>query len=188
MLSVAYVESLRCRAQFLGGGYFSTVYALGDDMVLKVCRRGSDGTRNWLEFSKLSRDAGKLLKGMPEVHYIVALAGGGYIAIMKRYNERRKVVLEDGEVGYMESSEAHQELFGGDCYGNVHSYFGPTLSEYRQWLTHVTSSPFDEDDAWNDVHNGNIMYDDDGEPIVTDPSAGGYNPMQYEPAFSLVMQ
>lgn len=186
MLSVDYVEALENRAPLIGGGFFSEVYALGDDMVLKVCRGDSDGTRNWLEFSKLSRDAGKVLPGMPEVHHIVDISDGGYIAIMKRYNDTRRVVLEDGEVGYMERDDAHCELFGGR-HGGVRSYFARTLSEYREWLTHITRRPFDDYDAWNDVHSGNIMYEDDGTPVVTDPNAGGYNKMA-QPDFSLELQ
>lgn len=186
MLSVDYVEALENRAQWLGGGCFSTVYALGDNMVLKVCRGDSDGTRNWLEFSKLSRDAGKVLPGMPEVHHIVDIADGGYIAIMKRYKDIRRVVLEDGEVDYMERYEAHCELFDGRP-GGVREYFACTLSEYQQWLTHITSCPFDDYNAWDDVHSGNIMYEDDGTPVVTDPSAGSYNNMR-QPEFSLELQ
>lgn len=186
MLSGDYVDALKNRAACLGGGCFSKVYVLGDNMVLKVCRGGSDGTRNWLEFSKLSRDAGKVLPGMPEVHHIVDIADGGYIAIMKRYNYKRRVVLEDGEVGYMECDEAYAELFG-DRPSGVRSYFARTLSEYQQWLTHITRHPFDGYAAWNDVHSGNIMYEDDGTPVVTDPSAGGYNKM-VQPNFSLELQ
>lgn len=187
MLAVDYVEALENRAPCIGGGCFSKVYALGDGMVLKVCRGDSDGTRNWLEFSKLCRDAGKVLPGMPEVHHIVDIADGGYIAIMKRYNNTRRVVLEDGEVGYMERYVAYCGLFDGGWSGGVREYFARTLSEYQQWLTHITSRPFDDYDAWNDVHSGNIMYEDDGAPVVTDPSAGGYNKMA-QPRFSLELQ
>lgn len=187
MLSTAYVETLAKRATRLGGGCFSTVYSLGDDMVLKVCRGASDGTRNWLEFSMLSRDAGKMLPGMPEVHHIVDIADGGYIAIMKRYTEERKVVLDDGEVGYMDQYEAYSELFDGGTFPAVRKYFGPTLSKYMQWLTHMTCILFDARTAWNDMHSGNIMYDDGGAPIVTDPCTGKYYTAT-EPAFSLVMQ
>lgn len=188
MLSVDYVERMSTTLPYLGGGCFSTAYTLTPDTVVKVCRGGSDGTRNWLEFCVLMQARGENMPGMPEVHCVVELSDGGYMAVMRRYNAFVEVVTDAGEVIRRDRCELHCLLFGDN--DGVHEFFRDTLEAFQAYLYDITGSDWGWG-AWDDVHSGNVMYDTDGTPVVTDPSAGSYSTTayrNYRPDFTLEMQ
>lgn len=189
MLSVEYAERIGTTLPHLSGGFFSQVYTLTADTVVKVCRGFSDGTRNWLEFCVLMQSRGEFMPGMPEVHCVVGLSDGGYMAVMRRYNDFVETIDDDGKVVRKDLQDVHSELFR--TYDGVREFFMDTLAAFKAYLYYITGQAVADEDAWNDVHSGNVMYDAAGVPVVTDPSAHNYSTSysrERSPKFTLEMQ
>lgn len=75
-------------SDYLGKGSFSSVWGNPNvpDWVIKFGE--NDGTRTYLEWVMLRTAAGKRMKGMPEVEWIVPIGACKYLVAMKRLHKR----------------------------------------------------------------------------------------------------
>ena len=143
-------NSVRRNAAFLASGAFSSVYRMTNGKIVKVGQ--NDGTRNWLEFCMLHREAGTLMPMMPEVYCVTAVGEANYMATMEEYHP--------WEGSYFET-------MGSDAFINIREEF----SQYLEALTGYERAPYE---VFNDIHSGNIMVCPRRGTIITDPSAFDY--------------
>ena len=122
MYQVSSVEdSVRRTAMPVGSGAFSSVYRMTNGKIVKVGQ--NDGTRNWLEFCMLHREAGTLMPMMPEVYCVTSIGDDDYIATMEEYEP------SDGD---------YFATMGSKAFGQVRSMFAKYLEslsghEFAQW-------------------------------------------------------
>ena len=142
--------------RMLGDGLYSRVYEVPGrpDMVLKVgC---NDGTRNWLELSRLYCDRGQRIRGMPEVYMVWDAGDGQYFALMRRYN-------------YTASSKGFLSSEFDALLAPIEDHLADTFNAYMAQIG--VHKPY----LWNDVHQGNVMMDSErNEWVITDPCACDY--------------
>lgn len=151
MYQVSSVEdSVRRTAMPVGSGTFSSVYRMTNGKIVKVGQ--NDGTRNWLEFCMLHREAGTLMPMMPEVYCVTSIGDGHYIATMEEYGP------SDGDYFATMASKA----------------FGQVRSMFAKYLESLSGHEFAQWETFNDIHSGNIMVCPQRGIIVTDPSAFDY--------------
>ena len=141
----------------VGTGCYATVYASRDgDYVIK--RGRNDGTRTYLEWVVQRTLQGKRMLGMPWVESLTDDGRNGYIAIMRRYESLDAI-----------APQVSNSIW--DWGVNYH----PDVPRYIERL--VAAFEREGDVSANDLHSGNVMADDNGEWIVTDPSADDYVPI-----------
>ena len=143
-------SSVRRNAKFLASGAFSSVYRMTNGKIVKVGQ--NDGTRNWLEFCMLHREAGTLMPMMPEVYCVTAVGAYNYMATMEEYQPL---------------GDAYYELMRSDAFSDAREAF----SGYLEALTGYERAPYE---VFNDLHSGNIMVCPRRGTIITDPSAFDY--------------
>lgn len=139
--------------EHLGSGLFSNAYRLSNGLVCKV--GGNDGTRNWLEFCCLEREAGRLMDLMPEVYAVVSVEGNKYVAIMPEYG------------GY-----SYDKAYSGSSCMN-HPAFGELSTRFEAYMGQFMEV-MSQYDLFNDLHAGNVMMCPKRGVIITDPSAHHY--------------
>lgn len=150
---------------YLGSGLFSSAYKLSNGLVCKVGT--NDGTRNWLEFCLLEREAGRLLPMMPEVYTLASIEDSKYMAVMPEYRS-----LTYGE-----------EFAGCEC--RDHPSFPELEERYTTYMLQL-SKELDSYDLFNDLHDGNVMVCPQRGIIITDPSSIAYKKMNIDAdAFTL---
>ena len=143
-------NSVRRSASFLASGLFSSVYRMTNGKIVKVGQ--NDGTRNWLEFCMLRREAGTLMPMMPEVYCVAALGEANYMATMEEYQPWDECVVE---------------LMGSIACINIRNAF----SKYIETLAGHEPEIYE---VFNDIHSGNVMVCPRRGPIITDPSTCDY--------------
>ena len=154
MYQASLVEgSMRRTAMPVGRGAFSSVYRMTNGKIVKVGQ--NDGTRNWLEFCMLRREAGTLMPMMPEVYCVTSIGDRHYIATMEEYAP---------------SDEFSTAFF--DAIAS--SDFGQVRASFVKYLEALSGREFTKREAFNDIHSGNIMVCPRRGGIVTDPSAFDY--------------
>ena len=151
MYQASLVEgSMRRTAMPVGSGAFSSVYRMTNGKIVKVGQ--NDGTRNWLEFCTLHREAGTLMPMMPEVYCVTSIGGRHYIATMEEYGPS-----------------------DGDYFATIASSdFDQVRASFVKYLEALSGQEFTKREAFNDIHSGNIMVCPRRGGIVTDPSAFDY--------------
>ena len=143
-------SSVRRNAKFLASGAFSSVYRMTNGKIVKVGQ--NDGTRNWLEFCMLHREAGTLMPMMPEVYCVTAVGAHNYMATMEEYRPWHECVGELAcSIAFINARNAFSEYLGA-------------LTGY-DWQAY---------EVFNDIHRGNIMVCPRRGTVITDPSAFGY--------------
>ena len=149
---------------YLGAGAYSSAHLMTNGLVCKVGR--NDGTRNWLEFCLLEREAGRLLPLMPEVFTVAAIAGGRYMAVMRKYEGMADC---DNYAGYKVQ---------------YHPNFDEVVKRYGEYMLPVVGNV-----PWyylfTDLHGGNTMMCGERDVVITDPSAGEYVKQGHCPDFEL---
>ncbi|MCA3173578.1 MAG: hypothetical protein ING25_11090 [Burkholderiales bacterium] len=152
--------------ELLGSGVYSSAFRLSNGLVMKHGR--NDGTRNWLEFCMLEREAGRLMPLMPEVYQVVSIEGERYMAVMPEYV---RVVPTDwvGEPDTAESAYAGFNVFD-------HPDFEEVCSRFRQYMKQFEGfNSFDSNyDLMNDTHTGNVMLCHTRGVVITDPCCWDY--------------
>jgi hypothetical protein len=143
----------RPMGEYLGRGVFSSAYRLSNGLVCKVGM--NDGTRNWLEFCLLEREAGRLLPMMPEVYTIASIGEYRYMAIMPEYS----------------SIKYSEDYGGGKC--RAHVAFPELEARYRVYMEQFGGG-LGSWDMFNDLHDGNVMLCPNRGVVITDPSTIGY--------------
>ena len=146
-----FTASVGRTAEYLAAGIYSKVYRMTNGKIVKIGE--NDGTRNWLEFCMLRREAGTLMPMMPEVYQVTALEDGYYMAVMEPYFE----------LGY---NGLH------DVFDSVD--FAAARHMFADYLEGLTGQEFPVWEVFNDIHSGNVMVCPRRGYIVTDPSAGRY--------------
>lgn len=149
----------------IGDGCFGTVYSINDDWVVKYAAK--DGTLNYLEWCKIMQDAGKHMRGMPEIDRIVHLDGDRYMVTMRYY------------------SSTLRERIGREYYAEVDkvkatTWFKELKAAYLEYAALVLGEPVESSTGhtlrWADCHASNIMWDAREERyVVTDPCAVAYS-------------
>jgi hypothetical protein len=153
-----FTASVGRTAEYLAEGLYSKVYRMTNGKIVKIGE--NDGTRNWLEFCMLRREAGTLMPMMPEVHQVTAIEDGYYMAVMEAYSRLDYAELDD--VMYS-------------------SAFEKARQEFMYYLQSLTGEEVGRWDAFNDIHSGNVMVCPRRGPIVTDPMSGPYKvPIEVE--------
>lgn len=154
MLDVVALDKMAGR--MLGDGLYSRVYDVPGrpDMVLKIGR--NDGTRNWLELSRLYCDRGQRMRGMPEVYMVGDAGEDQYFALMRRYD-------------YTAGSRNY-----GDA--TFSALLAPIEDDLEDaFMAYMAGIGVDKPYLWNDVHQGNVMMDAErNEWVITDPCACDY--------------
>ena len=149
---------------YLGAGCFSSAHLMTNGLVCKI--GNNDGTRNWLEFCLLEREAGRLLPLMPEVFTVAAIEGGRYMAVMRKYEG-------------MSDDENHAGSKVQD-----HPNFDAVVKRYGEYmLPAVGNVPWYH--LFSDLHAGNTMMCGERGVVITDPSAGKYANQGHCPDFEL---
>jgi hypothetical protein len=138
-------------ATFLGKGFYSRVFKMSNGLVTKV--GGNDGTRNWLEFCMMHREAGSLMPMMPMVYHVMPLGDNHYMAVMDCYTS----------IGTSEYDTAKDK-----------PAFADVRSAFAQYLGDLSGKRVYPYDAFSDIHSGNLMVCPKRGIIVTDPSSGDY--------------
>ena len=152
-----FTASVGRTAEYLAEGLYSKVYRMTNGKIVKV--GVNDGTRNWLEFCMLRREAGTLMPMMPEVYQVTAIEDG-YMAVMEPYFE-------------LSRSQLSAVMFSCD--------FKAARQEFMYYLQSLTGEEVGIWGAFNDIHSGNVMICPRRGPIVTDPLAGAYTvPIEVE--------
>lgn len=164
MISVSTAESIRKGFDFIAQGVFSKVYAHPDKNFVHKQSKGDDsgdGTYVYLKWCITEIEAGRWMKGMPEIYLLEDVVGNflgaadGYIAHIKKY----KPIQRTAEW----------------CKENGYDYWGTSMVVHHQHrcpeYIRKLEAKFIEDFGvgFNDLHDGNVMQDADGTWIVTDP-------------------
>ena len=152
-------------AKFINSGCFGAVYTHPehDDWVIKYGM--ADGTLNYLEWCKAMQDAGKGMRGMPEIDILTHMGDSSYMVTMRRYEDARSKVddlcSQYSEVRWLFSEHGHDYL--GDLVGAFDEYCSNVLVSMTGWS------------MVNDLHRGNIMWNPrKSEFVITDPSCSDY--------------
>ena len=151
--------------EFLGSGMYSSAFRLSNGLVMKHGR--DDGTRNWLEFCMLEREAGRLMPLMPEVYQVVAIEGERYMAVMPEYHR----VVPTGWLG--EDDTAKSEYAGFDVFD--HPDFNEVCMRFRQYMEQFEGFTSFNADLMNDTHTGNVMLCHTRGVVITDPCCWDYH-------------
>lgn len=139
----------------IGCGLFSEVFAMPDGKVMKVCR-SIDGTYWWLKYAHTLTLAGVSRPMVPVVHELVRvdfMGSPGYVAIMERYECAREYIAERNLGTY----NVYEWLDGWHA----------AKRAFDAWCATVGVGEV----AFNDLHHGNVMFNDDGDWVITDPSS-----------------
>ena len=147
-------------ARYIANGCYGQVYEHPDypnDWVIKYADK--DGTLNYLEWCKAMQDAGKGMRGMPNVDVLVHLENDRYMVIMSRYdNAEHLFSLRDVSAKCSTDYEYITELIAA-----FENYCSDNLSGVSGW------------GMVNDLHSGNVMWcNKTSSVIVTDPCANDY--------------
>lgn len=135
----------------IGSGCVSAAYLMRDGTVLKVCRT-KDGTMDYLKWCRarlmhFGSDSDEMA-GFPVV-YEFGETYSGYWCVMQRYQ-----------------CASHRLLNMGPG--------APVAVIRRQWETFKEAAELVE--CEHDIHSGNVMQDDKGNFILTDPLSGASKP------------
>jgi hypothetical protein len=148
--------------EFLGSGLYSSAFRLSNGLVMKHGR--SDGTRNWLEFCMLKREAGCLMPLMPEVYQVASIEGDRYMAIMPEYGRVVPTVWwDDG---------AKSEYAGRGV--EYHPAFKEVCGRFRQYMEQFVYFNQRGKALMNDLHLGNVMLCPTRGVVITDPCCWDY--------------
>jgi len=151
--------------EFLGAGLYSSAFRLSNGLVMKHGR--SDGTRNWLEFCMLEREAGRLLPLMPEVYQVVAIEGDRYMAIMPEYAR----VVPIGWFG--EDYTARSEYAGNSVM--YHPDFNEVCMRFLKYMEQFERfNKIKGYELMDDCHTGNVMLCPTRGVVITDPCCWDY--------------
>jgi hypothetical protein len=145
------------RGKYLGCGYYSNVYEnlLDKDTVVKYSRV-KDGTYHYLEWIVKTKPRAKWI---PKVYHLEARKRGGYVVVMKKY--------EDINLDYAEGKEKCKVL-ERKVYNRLDDYIA---SAYGGRI--AKHGDIEGDEPVLDIHRGNIMYCPEKTAyILTDPLAG----------------
>jgi hypothetical protein len=150
--------------EFLGAGLYSSAFRLSNGLVMK--HGCSDGTRNWLEFCMLEREAGRLMPLMPEVYQVAAIEDDRYMAIMPEYV---RVVPTD----WWEEGTDKSEYAGFSV--KDHPDFNEVCMRFRKYMEQFEGfDRADNYDLMNDCHTGNVMLCCTRCVVITDPCCWHY--------------
>jgi hypothetical protein len=150
------VRGFHRNMHMLGAGLFAEVFDVGDGTVVKVCR-SIDGTYWWLKYAQALTLAGVRRDLVPEVYELVTVdyrGSTGYMAVMRKYHCAKECIRDAGESQFT----CEDWLPGwGEAQGLFDKWCGAMGMVYKIRV--------------NDLHSGNIMMDDYGNWVVTDPSS-----------------
>jgi hypothetical protein len=153
--------------ELLGSGMYSSAFRLSNGLVMKHGR--SDGTRNWLEFCMLEREAGRLLPLMPEVYQVAAIGGDRYMAIMPEYAR----VVPTGWWGEEEGT-AKSDYAGFNV--ETHPDYKEVCMRFRKYMEQFEGfNRKYNHDLMNDCHTGNVMLCHTRGVVITDPCCWDYH-------------
>jgi hypothetical protein len=142
----------------IGSGCYGSVYAAPDgDWVIKRSR--NDGTRTYLEWVVQRTLEGRRMRGMPWVEWVQPDGEDCYLVKMRRYEPLASVAPSDSRVTWTRSVHMHED---------APRYLASLIDAFKAECPGVG--------VW-DVHCDNVMGDDNGEWIVTDPSSEAYVPL-----------
>jgi hypothetical protein len=150
--------------EFLGSGMYSSAFLLSNGLVMKHGR--NDGTRNWLEFCMLEREAGRLMPLMPEVYQVVAIEGERYMAVMPEYHRVEPT-------GWWSGMAACSEYAGSQV--TDHPDFNEVCMRFRMYMEQFEGFVcVDNYGLMNDTHTGNVMICPTRDVVITDPCCWDY--------------
>lgn len=144
--------------KLLGNGHFSAAYA--HDMlpgrVIKVGFKKEDSGAAYVAFCRMHQGRA----GIPNVHHVERHAGC-YTVVLDELIECDRMGNETHET-YADIAREFIECEGADSYGYADEDlpFIETCLEIRKFFKGIASF---------DMHSGNIMFDKDGNPFITDP-------------------
>jgi hypothetical protein len=150
------VATLHRERPVLGAGLFSEVFDVGAGTVVKVCR-SIEGTYWWLKYAQALTLAGIRRDLVPEVHELVTvdyMGSTGYMAVMRKYHCAKERIKYSGETQFA-------------C-GDWLPGWDEAQGLFDQWCRDVGMA---RSIRVNDLHHGNVMMDDYGNWVVTDPSS-----------------
>jgi hypothetical protein len=151
---------------YLSSGYFGKVYYLDEETVVKY---GSihDGSFLWLQYCQtnpLNLDE-RYTQHHPKVYRII-IHKGKYVAFIKRYYENTKGNKKEEIQNTFYRFVDYMSTVGATvCH--LTDRFSFTKDKYTKFWD-------PEEKPRIDIHNDNIMADDNGISILTDPIAGSF--------------
>jgi len=158
LISKKFCTNISKRYAYLGSGFVSTVYKGPHNVVYKVASF-LDGTYVYLRWCKHMQDIGLGMRGMPEIHSLNRVKGGGYMATMKEYEP-----LDDDDTNHNIDTlrypehinalimEFHEYAYNGEFFRKKHI---KKEFSHSQW----------------DLHSENFMLDKGGVMVLIDPTA-----------------
>ncbi len=144
---------------FAGAGHFAMVF-VKDGFALKIGVKPEDTGAMYAAWCRANQD----LPGVPRIYGITKFTGC-YLVLMKRYEEAKPHLIDADEHSpemFAEFSAAQRALRGM-----------PYDDDWALAQTAHKIRTFFKGVADPDLHRGNVMFDEDGNLIITDPISFG---------------